>query len=186
MLEPIVATSSSSSLPPSPPPPPLLFPSRHLSNFSGIERDLENRQSQSQQDERESIGGTSSILTIDPPSRKISAISSRKISSSSRVFSSVSKFMTLDFSSSSASRRLSQLLPPRSSATAANPSSSSPTNNNNNGGKRSMSSRLSAGQMSLRRFSGTKKDNIQLSGGSTMSTGRSLLAATLRIKLIYD
>uniref|UniRef100_A0AC34G692 Uncharacterized protein n=1 Tax=Panagrolaimus sp. ES5 TaxID=591445 RepID=A0AC34G692_9BILA len=88
--------------------------------------------------------------------------------------------MTLDFPSS-ASRRLSQLLPPRSSA--AYPSSSSTsTTTNNNGGKRSMSSRLSAGQMSLRRFSGTKKDNIQPGGGSsTMSTGRSLLAATLRV-----
>uniref|UniRef100_A0A914P1H6 Uncharacterized protein n=1 Tax=Panagrolaimus davidi TaxID=227884 RepID=A0A914P1H6_9BILA len=78
--------------------------------------------------------------------------------------------MTLDFPSS-ASRRLSQLLPPRTN--------SSQNNNNGNGGKRSMSSRLSAGQMSVRRFSGTKKDTIQ-TGGSTMSSGRSLLAATLR------
>uniref|UniRef100_A0A914Y7L5 Uncharacterized protein n=1 Tax=Panagrolaimus superbus TaxID=310955 RepID=A0A914Y7L5_9BILA len=87
--------------------------------------------------------------------------------------------MTLDFSSTSASRRLSQLLPPRSSGATATATNSSTTTNKN--GKRSMSSQLSAGQMSLRRFSGTKKDNIQPSGGSTMSSGRSLIAATLRV-----
>uniref|UniRef100_A0AC35FFV1 Uncharacterized protein n=1 Tax=Panagrolaimus sp. PS1159 TaxID=55785 RepID=A0AC35FFV1_9BILA len=85
--------------------------------------------------------------------------------------------MTLDFPST-ASRRLSQLLPPRTNQTNNN-------NGNGNGGKRSMSSRLSAGQMSVRRFSGTKKDTIQ-TGGSTMSSGRSLLAATLRVSKRFE
>uniref|UniRef100_A0A914P8C2 Uncharacterized protein n=1 Tax=Panagrolaimus davidi TaxID=227884 RepID=A0A914P8C2_9BILA len=171
MLEPIVVTPSSATSSISTPPSPLLFPSRHLSINSGINIGIENR------DGGDSIGTAASITfnNNNPPSRKISTISIRKISSPSRVFSSVSKFMTLDFPSS-ASRRLSQLLPPRTNQT---------NNNNGNGGKRSMSSRLSAGQMSVRRFSGTKKDTIQ-TGGSTMSTGRSLLAATLRVSKRFE
>jgi hypothetical protein len=175
MLEPIVVTPSSATSSISTPPSPLLFPSRHLSINSGINIGIENRG-----DGGDSIGTAASITfnNNNPPSRKISTISTRKTSSPSRVFSSVSKFMTLDFSST-ASRRLSQLLPPRTN------SSSTAQYNNGNGGKRSMSSRLSAGQMSVRRFSGTKKDTIQ-TGGSTMSTGRSLLAATLRAKFRHD
>uniref|UniRef100_A0A914QRC4 Uncharacterized protein n=1 Tax=Panagrolaimus davidi TaxID=227884 RepID=A0A914QRC4_9BILA len=173
MLEPIVVTPSSAASSVSTPPSPLLFPSRHLSINSGINIGIENR------DGGDSIGTAASITFYNnPPSRKISTISTRKTSSPSRVFSSVSKFMTLDFPSS-ASRRLSQLLPPRTN------SSSTAQNNNGNGGKRSMSSRLSAGQMSVRRFSGTKKDTIQ-TGGSTMSTGRSLLAATLRVSKRFE
>jgi len=71
--------------------------------------------------------------------------------------------MTLDFP---AGRRLSQLLPPRSEI---------PFNN----GKRSMSSRLSAGQMSFRRLSNSKKSG-------PVSSGRSLLAGTLRARFGHE
>lgn len=70
----------------------------------------------------------------------------------------LSKLMNLDFP---AGRRLSQLLPPRSETPFSN-------------GKRSMSSRLSAGQMSFRRLSNSKKSG-------PVSSGRSLLAGTLRV-----
>lgn len=98
-------------------------------------------------------------IELKSHSRKISET---RTSSSNRAFVSMSKLITLDFP---AGRRLSQLLPPHSD---------SPVQISN---KRSMSSRLSAGQMSFRRFSNPKKSN------NPVSSGRSLLAGTLRVSV---
>uniref|UniRef100_A0AC34RLE1 Uncharacterized protein n=1 Tax=Panagrolaimus sp. JU765 TaxID=591449 RepID=A0AC34RLE1_9BILA len=92
-------------------------------------------------------------------------ISETRASSPSRAFASMSKLITLDFP---AGRRLSQLLPPKSVPPVQIPN------------KRSMSSRLSAGQMSFRRFSNPKKSN------NPVSSGRSLLAGTLRARFGHE
>lgn len=94
---------------------------------------------------------------------------SRKVSTETRASSpsrALSRLMNLDFP---AGRRLSQLLPPRSA----------PPIHQQQHGKRSMSSRLSAGQMSFRRLSNSKKH------AGPVSSGRSLLAGTFKVSFLF-